>query len=162
MRKLKAVRAASRIAVLTLITGAALSIGASAALAAVDADLRGAVMTESNAVGVGAGVLAPMNPHSRWYFNPNVEVGFADRENLVSMNGDFHYDLNQNRNMAVWMGGGPAVLVTDRSSGSNSTDVGVNVLTGIGGTRGSVRPFGQLKGVVADNSQIVLQGGVRF
>jgi hypothetical protein len=162
MRKLNVVGTARRIAILALIAGAACTIGAGAARAAVEGDVRGTVMTESNAVGIGGGVLAPLGTSDRWYFNPNLEVGFASRSKLISMNGDLHYDLQQNQDMSVWMGAGPAVLVNDREVGSSTTDLGLNVLTGIAGTSGSVRPFAQLKGVVADNKQIVLQGGIRF
>jgi hypothetical protein len=162
MRSHNEVRLSRRLAILALVTSAALTLSVAAARAAVEADVRGTVATESNAVGVGAGVLAPIGTSDRWYFNPNVEVGFASSAHLVSMNGDFHYDLQQDRSKSLWMGAGPAVLVTDRKIGNSTTDLGVNVLTGISGTNGTVRPYAQLKGVVADNSQIVLQGGIRF
>ena len=117
---------------------------------------------DMDAVGVGAGLLTPVSSDHRWYFNPNFEVGFGDEEKLVTMNGDFHYDFQQNRSLSVWMGAGPALLVTDPDVGDSDTDVGLNLLTGLGGTRGDVRPFAQLKGVVANQSQVVLQGGIRF
>jgi hypothetical protein len=161
MPKLMTSRTARRIAILVLIS-AAWTMGAGSARAAVDADLRAGVYMDANAVGVGAGLLTPVSSDNRWFFNPNLEVGFGDNENLILMNGDFHYDLNSGSNMSVWMGAGPAVIITDPSAGSSRTDVGLNLLTGLGGTSGSVRPFAQLKGIVADNSQVVLQGGIRF
>ena len=162
MRKLNAISTARSMAILALMIGAACTLGVGAARAAVEADVRGIVKTESNAVGVGAGVLATMSADERWYFNPNVEIGFANSANQVSMNGDFHYDLQQNSSTSLWMGAGPAVLVNNPPSGNSSTDLGLNVMTGVSGNSGNVRPFAQLKGVVADNSQIVLQGGIRF
>ena len=165
MPKLTTSRTARRIAIpvlISLISGAGWTIGVGSARAGVDTDLRAGVYMDANAVGVGAGVLTPVGSDNRWFFNPNLEVGFGDNENLILMNGDFHYDLNQSRNMSFWMGAGPAVIVTDPSAGSSRTDVGLNVLTGLSGTSGSVRPFAQLKGIVADNSQVVLQGGIRF
>jgi hypothetical protein len=162
MPKLMTSRTARRIAILILISGAAWTMGVGSARAGVDTDLRAGVYMDANAVGVGAGVLTPVSSDNRWFFNPNLEVGFGDNENLILMNGDFHYDLNQSNNMSVWMGAGPAVIVTDPSVGNSRTDVGLNLLTGLSGTNGSVRPFAQLKGIVADNSQVVLQGGIRF
>ena len=163
MHKLQSARAAMRITILVLLCGAGSVMAAHRAQAAVDTDLRAGVFMDANAVGVGAGVLTPVSGDNRWYFNPNMEVGFGDRENIVTMNGDFHYDIPQNsNNMSVWMGAGPALLVTDPSNGETRTNMGLNVLTGIGGTSGQVRPFAQLKGVVANQGQVVLQGGIRF
>jgi hypothetical protein len=162
MPKLKMARMARSIAILVLLCGAGWTMSAASARAAVDGDLRAGVFVDPDAVGVGAGVLAPVSSDHRWFFNPNLEVGFGDNENIIAMNGDFHYDITENTNMSVWMGAGPAVLVTDPDAGSSRTDLGLNLLTGLGGTTGSVRPFAQLKGVVADQSQVVLQGGIRF
>jgi len=38
----------------------------------------------------------------------------------------------------------------------------LNVLAGLAGLQGEVRPFVQLKGVFSDNSDVALMGGVRF
>jgi hypothetical protein len=156
-------RTALCITIFALMCGAAWTIGVGSAMASgVDTDIRAGVYTDADAVGFGAGVLTPVSSDRRWYFNPNLEVGFGDRENLIAMNGDFHYDFSQSSSMSVWMGAGPAFLITDPSEGNSRTDVGLNLLTGVGAKNGSVRPFGQLKGIVSDNSQVVLQGGLRF
>jgi len=162
MHKLPSVGKALRITILVLMCGAGSVMTAITTQAAVDADVRAGVFMDANAVGFGAGILAPMGTDSRWYFNPNMEVGVGDRENIVTMNGDFHYDIPQHSSVSVWMGGGPAVLVTDPSNGESRTNMGLNVLTGVGGTTGQVRPFAQLKGIVANQGQVVLQGGIRF
>ncbi|HTO92530.1 MAG TPA: hypothetical protein VMJ70_15470 [Candidatus Sulfotelmatobacter sp.] len=141
---------------------AAASLAAGVARAETTTDLRAGVFMDENAVGFGAGVLTPMGSETRWYFNPNLEFGVGDHENIVTMNGDFHYDLPQRSRVSVWMGAGPAVVVQDPDEGSSRTDLGLNVLTGVGGTSGSVRPYAQLKGVLADQGQVVLQGGIRF
>lgn len=136
--------------------------GTSTARAAVDADVRASLFPDADAVGIGAGVLAPVSDDGHWYFNPNMEVAFGDARDRFAMNGDFHYDVASNRSTSVWFGGGPALIVTDPDIGDSHTDLGLNVLTGVGGTRGRVRPFGQLRGVFAEDGQIVLSGGVRF
>ena len=75
-------------------------------------DLRAGMFVDMDAVGLGAGVLAPVGADPRGFFNPNLEVGFSDHRNIITMNGDFHYDFAQSDEMSVWMGTGPAVLVT--------------------------------------------------
>jgi len=163
MRRLMKSRTVRRITVFALMCGAAWTMGVGSARAkGVDTDVRAGVYTDADAVGFGAGVLTSVSSDRRWFFNPNLEVGFGDRENLIAMNGDFHYDFTENNSVSVWMGAGPAVLITDPSEGASRTDMGLNLLTGVGARSGSVRPFGQLKGVVSDNSQVVLEGGLHF
>jgi hypothetical protein len=134
----------------------------STARAGVDADVRAGVVPDADAVAIGGGVLAPINSHSKWYLNPNVEVAMGDRKDIVSMNGDVHYDFAHETNTSFWVGGGPAVLVTNPEVGNTHTDLGMNVLTGVGARRGQVRPFAQIRGTVADNSMVALAGGIRF
>ena len=130
--------------------------------AGVDADVRAGVFTGADAVGVGAGVLTPIGDRNyRWYANPNAEIAVGDRDQF-SLNGDFHYDIAHQRTTSVWLGAGPAIIVQDHS-GSSNTDLGMNLLAGMGKTRGNVRPYGQIKGVVAeDNGGVAVVGGVRF
>ena len=161
MLKLHRKYVARNIAILVLI-GGAVGTMATRASAAVNADVRGAVIMDQNEVGVGAGVITPFTDDRRWYFNPNLELSTGNSRSQVSMNGDVHYDISQRQTMSVWMGAGPAVLVRNPEVGDTHTSMGVNLLTGVGGTKGNVRPFGQLKGVVSDNSEVVLQGGIRF
>jgi len=130
--------------------------------AAVDGDVRVGAYPNSDAVSVGGGVLAPVGDSHRWYFNPNIELAKGDSQDFVAMSGDFHYDFARDGDATFWMGGGPAVLVVDRPSGSNDTQLGVNVLTGVGKRTGDVRPFAQLRGTMAEDSRIALAGGIRF
>ena len=161
MLKLHGKHVARNIAILVLI-GGTVGTMATRASAAVNADVRAGVIMDQSQVGVGAGVITPFTNDHRWYFNPNLELSTGSGRSQVAMNGDVHYDISQRENMSVWMGAGPAVLVRNPEVGDTQTAMGVNLLTGIGGTKGSVRPFGQLKGVVSDNSEVVLQGGIRF
>ena len=130
--------------------------------AAIDADVRAGVYPDADAVAVGGGVLAPVGRSGRWYFNPNVEVARGDRRDIVAMSGDFHYDFARDGNASFWMGGGPALLVVDHRSGDTNTDLGLNVLTGVGARRGDVRPYAQLRGTMANESQVSIAGGIRF
>ena len=130
------------------------------ARAGVDGDVRAGV-TDGDRVAVGGGLLTQVGSSRHWYFNPNVDMTMGDNRDQFAMNGDFHYDLDTS-GPAFWVGGGPALMVVDREGADNETDVGLNVLTGIGKKRGDVRPFGQLRGTIADDSQVQIVGGVRF
>ena len=129
---------------------------------AMDAEVRAGLSPDDDAVSIGGGVLTDVGENSGWYFNPNIELAFGDRRDFVAMSGDFHYDLRNHQRTAVWVGGGPAILMTNRQFGRDDTDLGLNVLTGIGATSGEVRPFAQLKGTMSDESRIAIAGGVRF
>lgn len=117
---------------------------------------------DADAIAVGGGVLAPVGHSGRWYFNPNLEVAMGDSRDFIAMSGDFHYDFAEDGNASFWMGAGPALLVIDRPAGDTDTDLGINVLTGVGARRGDVRPFAQLRGTVSDESRVAIAGGIRF
>jgi hypothetical protein len=53
------------------------------------------------------------------------------------------------------------MIFRDRNT-SDDTDAGLNLVFGVGGTKGEVRPYGQMKVIVANDSQAVLGAGVRF
>ena len=145
----------------------ALWVGLFAALCAlpigagVDGDLRGGAYTDAEAAMVGGGALVNLEPSNRWYFNPNLELAFPERGDLMTVNGDFHYDFPSG-GLAYWVGAGPALRFVDPEIGDNDTDLGANVLAGLGARQGDVRPFGQLKVMVADDSEAVLMFGIRF
>lgn len=88
------------------------------------------------------------------YFNPNVEHVFGD-DSFTSLNADVHYDFDAG-NGFWWIGAGAAAIFGDDS------DFGLNVITGYGVRRGSIIPYLQLKGVISDDNQIQVGGGVRF
>jgi len=129
---------------------------------AMDGDVRAGILPDADQVAIGGGVLTSMGNTGRWYFNPNVEVAMGNHRDVVHMSGDFHYDLNEGSGPSFWVGGGPAVLFVNREEGADDTDLGVNVLTGVGAKSGQVRPFAQLRGTVADESQVTIAGGIRF
>jgi hypothetical protein len=156
-RSLKWTVAAVAVIACGFVIGGARTAGAQTA-----ADLRAGLYTDAEGVGVGGGVLTPIGHDQRWYANPNVEAAFADRRNVYSVNGDVRYDLPVQGQVSCWLGAGPAVVVRDPDFGNSSTDLGLNLLAGVGGKRGQVRPYGQLKGVVSDNSEVAVMAGIRF
>jgi len=145
-----------------LLAALALALGAAVSHAATNADLRAGVYTDANAFALGGGLLTNLSGSSSWFFNPNIEAAFADHSNVVSLNGDFHYDFPATGAVSFYMGAGPALLFTHQDGRDSQTDAGLNVIGGVSGLQGAVRPFAQFKGVVGDNSELALMGGIRF
>jgi hypothetical protein len=146
--------------VLALLTGSIMWTNSS--LAGVDADVRAALYSDEAAFGLGAGLLTNVGDSHEWFFNPNVEAAFDDDRDLITVNGDFHYDFAENGDVTFWAGGGPAIVRSDPDLGDSDTDLGLNLLTGLGDVDGSVRPYAQLRGLVSDENELVLAGGIRF
>lgn len=144
-----------------LVALAALSIPTPAA-AQVDFDLRAGLYTDTEEAFIGAGILTGVT--GRWFFNPNLEYVFVDPGSLWTLNGDFHYDFAQRGNWTVWAGFGPALIFRDsgRPRDSSETDFGANLLAGIGMVRGAVRPYGQFKIILSDDTEAVVAIGLRF
>ncbi|HEX6201011.1 MAG TPA: hypothetical protein VF150_12155 [Thermoanaerobaculia bacterium] len=137
--------------------------------AQIDLDLRAGIYTDVEEAFIGAGILTDVT--GNWYFNPNVEYVFVDPGSLWTLNGDFHYDFLQEGNWSFWAGAGPAIIFRDfdddgrrgrRGDDDSETDFGANLLAGVGMVRGTVRPYGQVKVVLSDDTEAVLAVGVRF
>jgi hypothetical protein len=137
--------------------------------AQIDLDLRAGIYTDVEEAFIGAGILTGVT--GNWYFNPNVEYVFVDPGSLWTLNGDFHYDFLQEGNWSFWAGAGPAIIFRDfdddgrrgrRGDDDSETDFGANLLAGVGMVRGTVRPYGQVKVVLSDDTEAVLAVGVRF
>jgi hypothetical protein len=113
---------------------------------------------------VGGEVLFGMDSNQQWFGNPNIEHTFLDNGGLTAYSFDFHYDFPRGQSYTWWAGAGPTLLHrdTDVPSDSDSTDAGVNLLVGVGGTQGKVRPYGQFKVVVADDAAALAAFGIRF
>jgi hypothetical protein len=148
---------------------AALAAVSAPAPAAADVDfgVRGGVYTDVEEGFLGVELLMPVT--GQWFFNPNIEYVFVDPGSLWTLNGDFHYDFAREGNVTFWAGGGPAVIFRDRDDGrrgrrddGSETDVGANLLAGLGLVRGGVRPYAQAKILLSDDTEAVLAVGVRF
>jgi hypothetical protein len=131
--------------------------------AGVDGDVRAAMYTGEEAIGVGAGILTGMGDSHSWFFNPNVEAAFGDEADVMSLNGDVHYDFADTKDLTFWLGGGPALVMSNPDGNADTdTDAGLNLLTGFGDKDGSVRPYAQVRGLISDENEVVLAGGIRF
>ena len=117
--------------------------------------------TEAEAPFLGAEMLFRVVPEI--YFNPNVEAVFVDNGHSFTINGDFHYDFLSGRRTFAWLGAGLAVINTDpEGSAEGNTDVGLNLLAGIGTRRGRVIPYAQAKVILKSDTEFVIGVGLRF
>jgi hypothetical protein len=111
---------------------------------------------------IGAEVL--MDVTDRWYFNPNFEYVFVDNADFVTFNFDVHYDLPTD-DVYVWIGAGLGILYFDPDAPrfDSETDVGLNLIAGVGFRTGSrIVPFIQPKAFLSDDSEFSIAFGIRF
>lgn len=134
----------------------------------IDLGIRGGLYSDAEAGFVGAELLIPVT--RSWYFNPNYEYVFVDDGDLSTLNIDAHYDLPLRSPFYVWLGGGVAVIFAEdeirrgrRIDTEEETDVGLNLLAGLGFGKGqAIRPYVQGKLVIADETEAVIAVGLRF
>lgn len=137
-------------------------------------ELRGGYYFDTEEGFLGGGLVVPMAQEMS--FNPNVERILVDNYDYFTVNGDFTYNFNAYEEAPnVWLGGGVAIIQTSwdypsdcdsifcrRNGSCDNTDVGLNLLGGIGTKTGSVRPFAQIKGRISDYEEVSLALGARF
>lgn len=127
----------------------------------VDVDLRAGYNTDIEEALIGGGVLFGVGDSGRWFANPNVEIVLGDDIDQIALNGDFHYDFHIGSGASYWLGGGPA-LVHREVGPFDDTELGLNLLAGIGATRGNVRPYVQGRVTIKDDSEAAVVVGIRF
>jgi hypothetical protein len=139
-------------------------ISTTPSMARPDFGVRGGAYAEEDDAFLGAEALFNMGEGKRWFGNPNVEHAFIDNGDLNSVSMDFHYDFMHNKPYSLWAGGGPTLLFRDGEAfeGRDDTDAGVNALFGYGASKGDVRPYAQVKVIVADDTEAVLGAGIRW
>jgi len=133
--------------------------------AAVQADPRFGVRvgyyTQAEDPFLGAELLFRIVPEI--YFNPNLEVVLVDNGRYLTANGDFHYDFYSRRSTFAWLGAGLAVLNRDpEGPAEGNTDLGLNLLAGIGAHRRGVIPYAQAKVILKSDTEFVIGVGLRF
>jgi len=129
-----------------------------------DFGVRGGLYPDEDKPFLGAEALFGVSDKGRWFGNPNVEHVLVNGGDLTAFSFDFHYDFPGGAPYGFWAGAGPTLIHKDRDRAGNgdTTDAGVNVVLGVGAKKGDVRPYGQFKVVLADDSQAVVGMGVRF
>jgi hypothetical protein len=131
-------------------------------------EVRGGYNFEVEEPFAGGGVNMPIS--NIWDFNPNFEWVFVEDADYLTINIDFHADLNdRGYGPAIWLGAGPALLLFEDDTlpdfepeDNEEMDFGLNLFAGIGAKRGPIRPFGQVKLMLSEDNETSLAFGLRF
>jgi hypothetical protein len=107
---------------------------------------------------LGAQVTWPITPDFGLY--PSFDYYFVDPGSLWSLNFDLKY-RPPTRYGAWYLGGG--LNYSRRSAGGvSASDTGLNLLTGLEGRRGRMRPYAEGKFILGDGSSFQIVGGVSW
>ncbi len=151
-----------RIAVPVLVA-AALS-GAATSPAATLFGVRAGEYTEAGDPFVGLELNTQLR--NNVWLNPNLEYVFRDNGDLATLNFDLHYDFDVPAPLLVWAGAGPALVYSKRElprgRSDSQTDLGLNLLGGVGWEAGNLVPYIQAKALISDDNEFVVAFGLRF
>lgn len=133
--------------------------------AGLHAEVRAGYYLDAQHGMIGGGAYLPVS--ERWAVNPNLEWVFVSGFDYYTLNLDVHRDLSRGTGPSLWLGGGPALIVVNTSDSIRSPSrkrrhLGLDLLAGAGGRRGSPIPFAQFKLTLSDDSEASLAAGVRF
>ena len=123
--------------------------------------VRLGIYTDPSDLFVGGEFLTPVTRGI--YFNPNIEFVFIEHGDELTFNFDFHYDLPGVRRASAWVGAGLGIIyINPEGPAESNTDVGLNLLFGVGLPSRNLEPYVQAKIIIADNSDFVIAFGLRF
>jgi hypothetical protein len=146
-----------------LLIAAALA-GAATGQAATFFGVRAGEYTEAGDPFVGLEINTQLRD-SIW-LNPNLEYVFLDDGDLATLNFDMHYDFDVPAPLLVWAGAGPALVYSKRDlprgRSDSETDIGLNLLGGVGWEAGNLVPYFQAKALISDDNEFVVAFGLRF
>lgn len=126
--------------------------------------VRGGAYAEPDDPFIGGEVQFDTGMKGAWQVNPNAEHVFMDDGSLSNVSCDFHYDIPSGSELSWWLGAGPTILFRDENvaGDDDSVDPGANLLVGASARTGEIRPYGQFKVVVSDDSAAVFAVGMRW
>jgi hypothetical protein len=123
--------------------------------------VRGGFYAEAGEPFVGAELLLRVSPKIQVV--PNFEWVLVDEGEQFVGSLDAHYDLSCScsTQTVIYAGAGLAVLSREVSDTAH-TDVGLNLLGGVGLRLGPVLPYVQIRGTISDTSELSIGVGLRF
>ncbi len=144
---------------LALVGAAAAAVLTAAPAKAGDFSVRAGAYTDESRFFVGAEYRAPVG--GRLVVAPNFEVVIPEEGSYFSFSADLHYLFRAPGQLQPWLGAGLGVYARNHEGGNDHTDVGLNLIGGLG-LRTTLKPYVQLKVVVKDDTALVLGFGIRF
>jgi hypothetical protein len=129
------------------------------AQATTQAGVRAGYDFQSDEVILGANLTVPISTRIEFY--PSLDLYTPDRGNKIGFNGDVKVFLPVRATYKLYAGGGLGIVNQNLGDISN-TDLGINFMFGIDSTVGRIHPYGEVKLLVHDDTQLVLFAGVNF
>ena len=114
---------------------------------------------QTDEVILGANFTVPISTQIEFY--PSLELYLPDRGNKIGFNGDVKIFLPIRASYDLYAGGGLGIVNQNLGDVSN-TDVGLNLLFGVGSRVGRIHPYGEARLLLHDDTQLVLHAGVNF
>ncbi len=127
--------------------------------AAGDFSVRAGAYTDESRFFVGAEYRSFIQGHVA--VAPNFELVIPEEGSYFSFNADLHYVFPTQGPLAAWLGAGLGIYARSHEGGNSHTDVGLNVIGGLG-LKSTLKPYVQLKIVVKSDTALVLGFGIRF
>jgi hypothetical protein len=94
-------------------------------------------------------------------FYPSLDIFLVDNGSLLGINADLKFRPGAVDMTPLYLGGG--LNLSRRSFNDRSdTEPGLNLFAGLEGRSGGIRPFAELRAILADRSTVQLSGGVNF
>jgi hypothetical protein len=110
-------------------------------------------------VAIGAQVGIPLTSSLDFY--PSLDIFLVDNGSLLGINADLKFRPGAVDMTPLYLGGG--LNLSRRSFNDRSdTEPGLNLFAGLEGRSGGIRPFAELRAILADRSTVQLSGGVNF
>lgn len=113
---------------------------------------------DAEEVAIGGHALIPLNTSIDFY--PSLDIFLPDNGSLLGVNLDLR--LKPVRESPMFYLGGGLNLLRASAGGRSNTDAGVNILGGLEGQTGVIRPFGELRLLIGDGSSVALAGGLNI
>ena len=110
-------------------------------------------------VAIGGHALIPLANNLDFY--PSLDIFLPDNGSLLGINLDLRLHPMP-RDAAMFYIGGGLNLARAAFRGESNTEAGVNLLGGLEGRTGVIRPFGELRLIIGDGSQVALAGGLNI
>jgi hypothetical protein len=110
---------------------------------------------DAEELGVGAQFSVPIASQLEFY--PSFDVFFTDPNSLWSFNVDLKWRVAPSSVSWLYLGTGLNVM-----DGGGDSQAGLNLFGGIESLKGRIRPFGELRFIVNDNSTAQMSAGLNF
>jgi hypothetical protein len=142
-----------------ILVALAFAASSASAQASTNAGARIAYNFQTDEAIVGASFTVPISTRIEFY--PSLELYLPDNGNKIGFNGDVKVYLPTRASYDLYAGGGLGI-VNQNVSGFSNSDVGINLLFGIGSRVSRVRPFGEVRLLIHDDNQLVMLAGINF